>query len=195
LPGWRAGRPRPSPRAAGARAERSAGGAEPPAAAVHGLGGGESLLSRCRCGKGRAQSRCRCGGGEHLLSWCRCGRGEPSPGADVAGASPVTVQTWEAYRGLIARERGVLAACRLELLPQLLQLRAHRLLAPGDSRELSLHSPTCTVPLAQSHLHTADAHAAAVLVRWRRPPTWSDDCACFDSSSIACGQGPAAPRP
>ncbi len=25
-------------------------------------------------------------------SWRRCGRGEPSPGADVAGASPVPVQ-------------------------------------------------------------------------------------------------------
>ena len=27
-------------------------------------------------------------------SRCRCGRGEPSPGADVAGVSPVPVQTW-----------------------------------------------------------------------------------------------------
>ena len=25
----------------------------------------------------------------------RCGRGVPSPGADVAGVSPVTVQRWE----------------------------------------------------------------------------------------------------
>jgi hypothetical protein len=25
---------------------------------------------------------------------CRCGRGEPSPGADVAGVSPVPVQMW-----------------------------------------------------------------------------------------------------
>jgi hypothetical protein len=32
---------------------------------------------------GRAQSR------------CRCGRGEPSPSADVAGASPVPVQMWQ----------------------------------------------------------------------------------------------------
>jgi hypothetical protein len=27
--------------------------------------------------------------------WCRCGRGEPSPGADVAAASPVAVQMWQ----------------------------------------------------------------------------------------------------
>jgi hypothetical protein len=32
---------------------------------------------------GRAQSR------------CRCGRGEPSPGADVAGASLVLAETWQ----------------------------------------------------------------------------------------------------
>ena len=30
----------------------------------------------------------------HLQSRCRRGRGEPSPGADVAGVSPVPVQTW-----------------------------------------------------------------------------------------------------
>ena len=28
-------------------------------------------------------------------SRCRCGRGEPSPGADVAGVSPVPVQMWQ----------------------------------------------------------------------------------------------------
>ena len=28
-------------------------------------------------------------------SRCRCGRGEPSPGADVAGVSPVLVQMWQ----------------------------------------------------------------------------------------------------
>ncbi len=28
-------------------------------------------------------------------SRCRRGRGEPSPGADVAGASPVPAQTWQ----------------------------------------------------------------------------------------------------
>jgi hypothetical protein len=38
-----------------------------------------------RCGKGRAQSRCRCGRG-WAQSWRRCGRGGPSPGADVASS-------------------------------------------------------------------------------------------------------------
>ena len=45
--------------------------------------------------QGRAQSRCRCERGEPQ-SLCGCGRGEPSPGADVAGVSPVPVQTWVA---------------------------------------------------------------------------------------------------
>jgi hypothetical protein len=36
------------------------------------------------------ESRCRCG----RESRCRCGRGEPSPGAAVAGASPVPVRMW-----------------------------------------------------------------------------------------------------
>jgi hypothetical protein len=32
------------------------------------------------------------------MSRCRCGRGEPSPGADVAGVSPVPVQMWQGVR-------------------------------------------------------------------------------------------------
>ena len=57
----------------------------------------------------------------HLRQRCMAWAGASPfcPGADAGGARPVLVQTWEAYRGLIARERGVLAACRLELLPQL----------------------------------------------------------------------------
>ena len=38
------------------------------------------------------QSRCRRGSGEPSPGR---GRGEPSPGADVAGVSPVPVQTWQ----------------------------------------------------------------------------------------------------
>jgi hypothetical protein len=46
------------------------------------------------------QSRCNawaCASYESacVKSRCRCGRGEPSPGADVAGVSPVPVQMWQ----------------------------------------------------------------------------------------------------
>jgi hypothetical protein len=47
--------------------------------------------------QGRAQCR------------CRCGRGEPSPGADVAGASPVPAQMWDGRaqcRCRCGRDRG-----------------------------------------------------------------------------------------
>ena len=33
-------------------------------------------------------------------AWCRCGTGEPGPGADVAGVSPVPVQTWQGRASL-----------------------------------------------------------------------------------------------
>jgi hypothetical protein len=36
---------------------------------------------------------------------CRCGRGEPSPGADVAGASPVPVQMWQRRAQSVLRSR------------------------------------------------------------------------------------------
>ena len=37
------------------------------------------------------------------LSRCRCGRGEPSPGADVAGASAVPAQMWHGLSSRSAR--------------------------------------------------------------------------------------------
>jgi hypothetical protein len=46
----------------------------------------------------------------------RCGRGGPSPGADVAGVSPVPVQMWERWA---LRCRG---ACRCRL-PHTLRMR------------------------------------------------------------------------
>jgi hypothetical protein len=47
--------------------------------------GWSPVLQTC-CTHARARSR------------CRCGRGELSPGADVGGASPVPVQTWQRVR-------------------------------------------------------------------------------------------------
>ena len=51
--------------------------------------------SRVQMWQGRAQSRVQMWLGR-AQPVCRCGRGEPSFGADVAGASPVPVQMWQA---------------------------------------------------------------------------------------------------
>jgi hypothetical protein len=51
--------------------------------------------------EGRAQSR------------RRCGRGEPSPGADVGGASPVPAQMWDGCTALCARCGSIPSDCRV----------------------------------------------------------------------------------
>ncbi len=53
------------------------------------------------------------------MSWSRCGRGEPSPGADVAGLSPVPVPMWQGSPGadVAAVLRESLAAAHLRSVP------------------------------------------------------------------------------
>ncbi len=93
---------------------------------------------RLRCG------RFRCHGAQ---SRRRCGRGEPSPGADVAGASPVPAQMW---LGIFPRMRPTRPAARGFSAPC---ARARRLRSPHTLREptvLSGYRITFTVPTAPS---------------------------------------------